>query len=37
MKPIEEEDIYQLLEWRWDKEPMEHSLHEPLSKSEQLE
>ena len=37
LKPIEEEDIYQLLEFRWDKDVMHLSLHEPLSKREQLE
>lgn len=37
MKPIEEEDIYQLLDLRWDKDVMSLALHEPLSKKDQLE
>ena len=36
LKPIEEEDIYKLLEIRWDKEVMYYSLHEPISKKQQL-
>ncbi len=37
LKPIEEEDIYQLLEIRWDSDVMIYSLHEPISRGEQLE
>jgi len=37
LKPVEEDDIYKLLEIRWDKDVMEYSLHEPISKQEQLE
>ena len=37
MKPIEEEDIFPLLELRWDKDVMVQSLHEPLSKKDQIE
>ncbi len=37
IKPIEEEDIYQLLELRWDKDIMQYSLHEPISRKDQLE
>ena len=37
LKPIEEEDINQLLDIRWDKDVMHDSLHEPISKKEQLE
>ena len=37
LKPIEEEDIYKLLEIRWDREVMELSLHEPISRKNQLE
>ena len=37
IKPIEEEDIYQLLEFRWDKDIMRYTIHEPISKMDQLE
>ncbi|MBM3326432.1 MAG: GNAT family N-acetyltransferase [Calditrichaeota bacterium] len=37
LKPIEEEDIYVLLEIRWDWDVMFFSLHEPISRREQLE
>ena len=37
LKPIEEEDIYELLEIRWDRDVMSLSLHEPISRREQLE
>ncbi len=36
LRPIEEEDIYELLEIRWDKDVMVYSLHEAVSRSEQL-
>jgi RimJ/RimL family protein N-acetyltransferase len=36
IKPIEEEDIYQLLEFRWDKDIMKYLVHEPISKQKQL-
>ena len=36
LRPIEEEDIYQLLEIRWDADVMHFSLHEAVSRSEQL-
>jgi len=35
LKPIEEEEIYQLLELRWDRDVMRFALHEPISKEEQ--
>ena len=37
LKPIEEEDIYQLLEFRWDKDIMKYTIHHPISKKQQLE
>ncbi len=37
LKPIEEEDIYKLLEIRWDKDVMMLSLHEPISRKDQME
>ena len=37
IKPVEEEDIYQLLEFRWDKDIMKYLVHEPISKQKQLE
>jgi len=37
LKPVEEEDIYYLLDLRWDAEVMTYLLHEPISKSKQLE
>ena len=37
IKPVEEEDIYQLLEFRWDKDIMKYLIHDPISKQQQLE
>ena len=37
IKPVEEEDIYQLLEFRWDKDIMQYLVHEPISKQQQQE
>lgn len=37
IKPIEEEDIYKLLEFRWDKDIMQYLIHEPISMQKQLE
>ena len=37
LKPIEEEDVYKLLELRWDKDIMQYLVHEPISKQQQLE
>lgn len=37
LKPIEEEDLYQLMEFRWDKDIMFYTLHEPISKKDQME
>jgi diamine N-acetyltransferase len=37
LKPIEEEDINQLLEIRWDREVMRLSLPEPISRRDQQE
>jgi len=37
LKPIEEEDIFELLEIRWDRDVMALSLHDPISKREQVE
>jgi len=37
IKPVEEEDIYQLLEFRWDQDIMQYLVHEPISKQQQLE
>ena len=37
LKPIEEEDIYQLMEFRWDRDIMRYMLHEPISKKDQME
>jgi RimJ/RimL family protein N-acetyltransferase len=36
LMPVEEEDIYKLLDLRWDKEVMSLALHEPISKNDQL-
>jgi RimJ/RimL family protein N-acetyltransferase len=36
IKPVEEEDIIKLLEWRWDRNIMAHLVHEPISKQQQL-
>jgi RimJ/RimL family protein N-acetyltransferase len=35
LKPVEEEDILQLLELRWDADVMEHLVHDPISPSKQ--
>lgn len=36
IKPIEEEDINELLEIRWDKDTMKYMIHEPISRQQQL-
>lgn len=36
LKPVEEEDIQELLELRWDAVVMEHLVHEPISPARQL-
>jgi RimJ/RimL family protein N-acetyltransferase len=36
IKPVEEEDIYELLEFRWQRDTMAYSIHEPISRQAQL-
>ncbi len=36
IKPVEEEDINDLLDFRWERETMQHSIHEPISRQAQL-
>lgn len=36
IKPVEEEDIDQLLEFRWERDTMAQSIHDPISQARQL-